>query len=104
MTAEQSKEEALTRSRLVIQANSYTNACFSINVAKCGVENGQHCLIGGSCIVDSDGDVVVEAKTEDDEVLIAEMDLDGCKRGKGKVSRTQFLVTVEALTRVGLRF
>jgi len=70
---------------MVIQANSYTNACFSINVAKCGMEDNEHCLIGGSCIVDSDGDVVAEAKTEQDEVILAEIDLDECKRGKGKV-------------------
>lgn len=85
MTKEQAKQEALTRSRMVIQSNSYTNACFSINVAKCGYEDNEHCLIGGSCIVDSDGDLVAEATTEEDEIVLAEIDLEECKRGKGKV-------------------
>ena len=49
------------------------------------MEDNKYPLIGGSCIIDPDGDVVVEAKTEDDELLVAEIDLAWCRRGKGKV-------------------
>jgi predicted amidohydrolase len=82
---QKAKEEALFHNKLSLTYNSYANACFSINVAKCGVEDGKYPLIGGSCIIDCDGEVVVEAKTEEDELIVAEIDLGMCRRGKGKV-------------------
>jgi predicted amidohydrolase len=84
-TKEAAKAEALFHNKLTITHGSYVNACFSINVAKCGMEDGIYPLIGGSCIVDPDGKVVVEAKTEEDELIVAEIDLEMCRRGKGKV-------------------
>lgn len=84
-TPEKAKTEALFHNKLSITYNSYANACFSINVAKCGMEDGKYPLIGGSCIIDCDGEVVVEAKTEDDELIVAEIDLGMCRRGKEKV-------------------
>jgi len=85
LTPEMAKQEALFHSKLSIQAGTYQNACWSINVAKCGVEDDKFPLIAGSCIVDPDGAVVVEAKTEGDELLVAECDLEMCRRGKEKV-------------------
>ena len=86
---EAAKAEALFHNKLSIQAGSYQNACWSVNVAKCGVEEDEKRdrfpLIGGSCIVDPDGSVVVEARTEEDELLVWEVDLEACRRGKGKV-------------------
>lgn len=84
-TKEMAKEEALFHNKLSVQGGSYSNACWSVNVAKCGMEDGKYPLIGGSCIVDPDGEVVVEAKTEEDELVVAEIDLGYCRRGKGKV-------------------
>ena len=84
-TKEKAKTEALFHNKLSITYNSYANACFSINVAKCGLEDGKYPLIGGSCIVDCDGEVVVEAKTEEDELIVADIDLGMCRRGKEKV-------------------
>jgi predicted amidohydrolase len=84
-TKEMAKKEALFHNALTIQHGSYTNACWSINVAKCGLEDGKYPLIGGSCIVDPDGVVVAEAKTEEDELIMHEIDLENCRRGKGKV-------------------
>ncbi len=84
-TKEQAKAEALFHNKLCVTYNSYANSCFSINVAKCGVEDGKYPLIGGSCIVDCDGEVVVEAATEDDELIVAEIDLGMCRRGREKV-------------------
>jgi predicted amidohydrolase len=82
---EKTKEETLYHNKLSVTYNSYANACFSINVAKCGVEDGKYPMIGGSSIVDCDGEVVIEAKTEDDELIVAEIDLAMCRRGKDKV-------------------
>lgn len=83
------KAEALFHNKLCIQAGSYQNACWSVNVAKCGAEHdgsgGTFPLIGGSCIVDPDGNVTAETQTEDDELLVAVVDLAVCRRGKGKV-------------------
>ena len=84
-TKEMTKTEALFHHKLSIQHGSYTNACWSINVAKCGLEDGKYPLIAGSCIVDPDGQIVIETKTEGDELFVWECDLDMCKRGKGKV-------------------
>jgi len=84
-TKEEAKAEALFHNQLTITHGSYVNACWSINVAKCGMEDGEFPLIGGSCIVDPDGIVVAEAQTEEDELVVAEIDLEACRRGKGKV-------------------
>lgn len=43
------------------------------------MEDGKYPLIGGSCTVYPDGMVVVEAKAEDDELVVAKIDLDNCK-------------------------
>jgi predicted amidohydrolase len=79
------KAEALFHHKLSITHGSYANACFSINVAKCGMEDGEYPLIGGTCIVDPDGEVMGEVEGEQDELLVREIDLGACRRGKGKV-------------------
>jgi predicted amidohydrolase len=52
-----------------------------VSVAKAGVEDGFP-LIGGSLIVNPDGEIVAEAKTEDDELLVHPCDLDATVFGK----------------------
>lgn len=84
MTPGQAQKEALFHSRLVQQANSYMNACFSISSARCGLDDGKYDLIGGSSIVDPEGHVVAEAQTTADELIIAEIDLSDCRPGKDK--------------------
>ncbi|EME46626.1 hypothetical protein DOTSEDRAFT_43111 [Dothistroma septosporum NZE10] len=82
MPPEQAEQEALFHSRLVQQANSYMNACFSISSARCGMDDGKYNLIAGSSIVDPEGHVVAEAKTSGDELVVAEIDLALCRQGK----------------------
>lgn len=84
MTPDEQEKEALFHSRLVQQANSYMHACFSISSARCGVDDGKYDLIGGSAIVSPEGHVVAEAKTKADELVIAEIDLAECRKGKEK--------------------
>ena len=55
---------------------------FCITSARAGNDDGRHPLIPGSMIVDPEGYIVAESKTEDDELVIAEIDLDACKQGK----------------------
>lgn len=82
MSPEEQEKEALFHSRLVQQANSYMHACFSISSARCGVDDGKYDLIGGSSIVSPEGHVVAEARTKDDELIVAEIDLAECRKGK----------------------
>jgi predicted amidohydrolase len=86
MSPEEMEADVLFHNKLVLQANSYMNACWSVNVAKCGLEDGKYNLIGGSCVVDPEGHVVAEARTKGDEVVVAEIDLGACRQGKEKVS------------------
>jgi predicted amidohydrolase len=75
---------ALLHHHISVQAGSYMNACWSVNVAKAGCEDGGY-LIGGTCIYSPDGELVVESKTKEDELLVATIDLAMCRRGKERV-------------------
>lgn len=85
-TREQSKADAYFHHKLVMQSNSYTNSCFSVCAARCGLDDNTFGLIGGSCIIGPDGRIIAEAKTEEDEVVFAEIDLTDCRSGKETVS------------------
>jgi predicted amidohydrolase len=60
---------------LVMQAGAYQNACWVVGVAKAGREEGSD-LIGGSAIIAPSGEIVAQARTLGDEVIVAECDLD----------------------------
>jgi hypothetical protein len=64
---------------LVMQAGAYQNGTWVVGVAKGGVEEGVDSL-GQSCIVAPSGQIVAQALTTDDELVIARCDLDWCKR------------------------
>ena len=74
-------QQRLLHNRLSAQAGTYQNSCWVVAVAKAGVEDGHH-LIGGSLIVNPDGEIVAEAATEGDEVLVVPCDLDATRFGK----------------------
>ncbi|KAK0266675.1 hypothetical protein LTR91_022525 [Friedmanniomyces endolithicus] len=78
----QAEQTALFHHKLVMQHGSYTNATFSVCAARCGVDDGKYSLIGGSCIVGPEGDILAEAKTVEDEIVIADCDLSACRQGK----------------------
>ena len=66
---------------LSVQAGAYQNSCWVVAVAKAGVEDGFP-MIGGSIIVNPDGEIVAEAKGEGDELLVHACDLDDTVFGK----------------------
>ncbi len=70
--------------RLSLQAGAYQNATFVAATAKAGTEDGHH-LFGESCIVAPTGEILAMAKTEKDELVLAEIDLDATKFGKSTV-------------------
>jgi predicted amidohydrolase len=79
--ADEGPEKRIFHHRLSLQAGAYQNSTWVVATAKCGVEDG-HPLFGGSVIVDPDGEIVAEAKTEDDELIVADCDLDATRFGK----------------------
>ena len=66
---------------LVMQAGAYQNGTWVVGVAKGGVEEGVDSL-GQSCIIAPSGQIVAQALTSGDELIVAECDLDWCKRYK----------------------
>ncbi|KAL1301569.1 hypothetical protein AAFC00_005804 [Neodothiora populina] len=79
------RDLAVFQHKLSMQGHSYTNACFSVSAARCGLDDGKHDLVGGSCITDPEGRILAEAKTTEDEIVIAECDLDLCRAGKTRI-------------------
>ncbi|GAA5924339.1 uncharacterized protein JCM15063_005606 [Sporobolomyces koalae] len=84
MTKEEAYKDAIFHHKLVCQSNAYTNATFVIASGRCGIDDGLHPLISGSIIVDPEGHIVAENKTEGDELVVADIDLDACQQGKTK--------------------
>lgn len=70
--------------KLSVQAGAYQNSTWVVAVAKAGVEDGFP-MFGCSLIVDPDGRIVAETKTEDDEIIMHACDLDATKFGKDTV-------------------
>ena len=62
-------------SHLVMQAGAYQNGAFVVGVAKAGVEEDCE-LIAESCIIAPTGEMIAKTETMDDEVIVAECDLD----------------------------
>jgi N-carbamoyl-D-amino-acid hydrolase len=79
--SDEGPEQRLFHNRLSVQAGAYQNSCWVVAVAKAGVEDGFP-MIGGSLIVNPDGEIVAEATTEGDELLVQACDLDATVFGK----------------------
>lgn len=69
---------------LSMQAGAYQNSTWVIGVAKAGNEDG-HELMGASAIIAPTGEVVVQCQSLDDELAVADCDLDDCNFGKQSV-------------------
>lgn len=72
---EEGPEMRIFHSDLSVQAGAYQNATFVASVAKAGDEDG-HPLLGGSIIVHPSGQVMARAETTEDELIVADCDLD----------------------------
>jgi predicted amidohydrolase len=84
VNSEKSEEGAAQRMfhhKLSLQAGAYQNSTWVVAVAKAGMEDGHH-LMGGTMIVNPDGVVVAESKTENDELVTHACDLDATAFGK----------------------
>jgi N-carbamoyl-D-amino-acid hydrolase len=67
--------------KISLQAGAYQNSTWVVAVAKAGTEDGHH-LMAGTVIVNPDGEIVAETKTEDDEIITWVCDLDATTFGK----------------------
>ena len=67
---------------LVMQAGAYQNGTWVVGVAKGGIEEGVDSL-GQSAIIAPSGQIVAQAYTTGDELLVARCDLDWCAKYKG---------------------
>ena len=78
---EETAETRRFHNHLSMQAGAYQNSTWVVGVAKAGVEDG-HPLMGGSAIVGPDGRIVAQASSDDDELVVADCDLDATVFGK----------------------
>jgi len=69
---------------LVMQAGAYQNGTWVVGVAKGGTEEGVVSLAESSIIAPS-GEIVAQAATDGDELVVAEADLDRCAHYKDTV-------------------
>ena len=63
---------------LVMQAGAYQNGTWVVGVAKAGREEGCD-LIGESAIIAPTGEIVAMCETLEDELIVADCDLDRCR-------------------------
>jgi predicted amidohydrolase len=71
-------------SHLSVQAGAYQNSCFAVATAKAGTEDG-HELFGHSIIVNPQGEIMAQATSWDDELIVADCDLDMCALGRSTI-------------------
>jgi len=79
--SDEGPEQRIFHHKLSLQAGAYQNSTWVVAVAKAGVEDG-HPLFGSSCIVDPNGFIVAESTSEEDELIVADCDLDATRFGK----------------------
>ncbi|ONG51884.1 N-carbamoyl-D-amino-acid hydrolase [Pseudoroseomonas deserti] len=86
-------------SHLSIRAGCYQNACFAAGVAKAGIEDGNE-LFGHSIIVNPQGEIVAQATSWDDELIVADCNLDQCTLGRTTIFNFAAHRRVEAYGRI----
>ncbi|HEY8612402.1 MAG TPA: N-carbamoyl-D-amino-acid hydrolase [Roseomonas sp.] len=86
-------------SHLSIQAGCYQNATFGVATAKAGVEDG-HELFGHSIIVNPQGEIMAQATSWDDELIVADCDLGMCRLGRETIFNFAAHRRIEAYGRI----
>ncbi len=79
--SEEGAEKRLFHHRLCLQSGAYQNSTWVVAVAKAGIEDG-HPLIGGTMIVNPNGEIVAESQSLEDELVVHSCDLDDTQFGK----------------------
>jgi N-carbamoyl-D-amino-acid hydrolase len=81
----ESKHLKMLHHHIVMQAGAYQNGTWIVATAKTGIEDGCE-LMGGSCIVAPTGEIVVQAVTQEDELIAFNCDMDL----GGQIKRNRF--------------
>ena len=71
----------MMHNHITMQAGAYQNGAWVVGVAKAGLEEGCD-MMGGSVIIAPSGEIVAQAHTLGDELIVAECDLDECTFNK----------------------
>ena len=74
LSGEETAETRMHHNHLCMQAGAYQNGCWAVGTAKAGMEGGVD-MMAGSCIIAPTGEIVALATTAEDEVIVAECDL-----------------------------
>jgi predicted amidohydrolase len=85
--------------KLSVQAGAYQNSTWVVAVAKAGIEDGYR-LFASSLIVNPDGEIVAESRSEGDELLVFGCDLDATRFGKETIFDFERHRRVEHYTRI----
>lgn len=72
---------ATLQNNLCVQSGAYQNSTWVVAVAKAGNEEGCD-MMGGTMIAAPTGEIVAQARTLDDELIIADCDMDACEHYK----------------------
>jgi len=73
--ASESPHLRMFHNHVSMQAGAYQNGTWAVGTAKAGMEGGVD-MMAGSCIIAPTGEIVALATTSEDEVIVAECDLD----------------------------
>lgn len=95
----QSPHLRVLHSNITVQASAYQNSCFSVAVAKAGTEDG-YTLFGSSIIVNPLGEIIAQSSTLDDELIVADCDLDLCKLSRATTFDFEKHRRIEAYQRI----
>ena len=79
--SDESPHLRMFHNHVTMQAGAYQNSTWVIGVAKAGKEDGND-LMGGSVIIAPTGEIVAQCRTLEDELIVADCDLDACNFGK----------------------
>jgi predicted amidohydrolase len=77
-------QQRIFHHKLSVQAGAYQNSTWVVAVAKAGIEDG-FAMFGSSLIVNPDGEIVAESRSEADEILVHACDLDATRFGKDTI-------------------
>ena len=68
-----------------MRSGAYASGVHVIGCGKAGVENGCN-YIGGSLIIGPTGEILAKAKTQGDELVLAEIDLDAAAKVRQRLN------------------
>jgi predicted amidohydrolase len=82
VAAQNNREEAVELQEIALRAGAIANSVSIVAAGKAGVENGMP-YSGASCVINHRGKIVAQATTDDDELVVGELDPEGAAKFRG---------------------